>query len=206
MRTSDMIKSKFWRARDLEGRPPVVLTISDVTEELLGRGARQDVKCFLWFTENNKGLQLNKTRVTILEAAYGPDSVVWVGRKVRLSFDPTVVFGDRAVGGVKLQTEVGVVYSLAQNGQAGWGDAAQASPGRPPPPVWDEKRQVWVTAQPAPAPASRPPPPVWNESTGEWEFVNTATGEISRPKTISERVNEGHPAGAQPEFDDDIPF
>ena len=57
-----MIKSKFWRARDLEGQRPVTLTISDVTEELLGRGARQDVKCFLWFRDHQKGLQLNKTR------------------------------------------------------------------------------------------------------------------------------------------------
>jgi hypothetical protein len=74
MRTADMNKSKYWRARDLEGQRPVTLTIADVSEELLGRGGHQETKCFLWFHESPKGLQLNKTRVNILEAAYGPDS------------------------------------------------------------------------------------------------------------------------------------
>ncbi len=63
MRTSDMIKSKFWRAVDLKGQAPVRLTIADVTEELIGRGGRQDVKCFVWFTEHLKGLRLNSTIV-----------------------------------------------------------------------------------------------------------------------------------------------
>lgn len=229
MRTSEMIKSKFWRARDVEGQPPRVLTIADVTEELLGRGARQDVKCFLWFNESPKGLQLNKTRVTILEAAFGPDSDLWVGQRVRLSFDPTVEFGGRAVGGVRLQTPPGVVYQAAGAGLAGWGDPAGTASGRPPAPVWDEKRQQWIVPQapplrPVSAPA-RPPPPVWNEATQTWETVNPATGEIAAPvhqraPTISERVNAGRstdddrwgPADAAPaatgapEFDDDIPF
>lgn len=190
-----MIKSKFWRAGDLQGQAPVVLTISDVTEELLGRGARQDVKCFLWFQEHLKGLQLNKTRVRILEAAYGPDSELWVGKRVRLSFDPSVEFGGRAVGGVRLQTPPGVVYTPSTQSHAGWGDAPAPVPGRPPPPVWDEKRQAWITPQP---PAATP---------------------VQRPPTISERVNAGHPPANQsgwdaiapppagaPEFDDDIPF
>lgn len=212
MRTSDMIKSKFWRARDVEGQAPVTLTIADVTEELMGRGARQDVKCFLWFKEHAKGLQLNKTRVNTLEAAFGPDSELWVGKRVRLSFDPTVEFGGRAVGGIRLQTPPGVVWNGAAAGA--WG-APESVPGRPPMPVWDEKRQIWITPQPPPpiaapgASASRPPPPVWNEATQSWDTVDPRTGEIAgaRPPTISERVNQGHPpAGADPEFNDDIPF
>lgn len=229
MRTSDMIKSKFWRAGDLQGQPPVTLTIADVTEELLGRGSRQDVKCFLWFKEHLKGLQLNKTRVRILEAAYGPDSDLWVGQRVRLFFDPTVEFGGRACGGVGVQTPPGVVYSGAPAQQAAWGEVPAAVPGRPPAPVWDEKRQQWITPQPpspsaAPAASPRPPPPVWNEATQSWDLVNPATGEIAgagleRPKTISERVNAQHPAtgsddgwgGVAPsepgaDFNDPIPF
>jgi hypothetical protein len=231
MRTSQMIKSKFWRARDVEGQPPVVLSISDVTEELLGRGARQDVKCFLWFNESPKGLQLNKTRVATLEAAYGPDSDLWVGKRVRISFDPTVEFGGRAVGGVRLQTPPGIVYKPTEL-HTGWGEGPQphqlhppGSPGyRPPPPVWDEKRQMWITPQPpAAAQLKRPPPPVWNETTQQWETVDTSTGEMAPPKhvpppTISERVNAGNPPptdggwgalpppAAAPDFDDDMPF
>jgi hypothetical protein len=221
MRTSDMIKSKYWRARDVEGKPPIVLTIADVSEELMARGGgHKETKCFLWFTENLKGLQLNKSRVTVLEAAYGPDSAYWVGRKVRLSFDPTVEFGGRPVGGVKIETERGVIYRPTAT-ETGWGEPsgrAAAPPGAPPPPVWDEKRQTWVNQAPIAAPRpSQPPPPVWNEATGKWDVVNPSTGEIHHPMdvkdpmmggapTISQRVNAEHPAGAHADFNDDIPF
>lgn len=218
-----MIKSKYWRGKDLEGVAPVVLTIADVTEELMGRGGHQDVKCFLWFRENNKGLQLNKTRVAVIEAAYGPDSVLWVGKRVRLSYDPSVEFGGKLVGGVRVETQTGVVYRGAP-AAAAWGDQP-AVPGRPPAPVWDDKRRTWITPQAAPAQASRPAPPVFNDATGQWEFVDPATGEIAPPApprhqpppTISQRVNAGAappsdegwggvaPAHAE-DFNDDIPF
>jgi hypothetical protein len=203
MRTSEMIKSKFWRARDLEGQRPVTLTISDVTEELLGRGARQDVKCFLWFRDHQKGLQLNKTLVTLLELAYGPDSEAWVGQRIRLSYDPSVMFGDRAVGGVRLETPPGVLYTPGA-ALPGWGSGPQPPPGAPPAPVWDAKRQLWVTPQPPQGIAAQaPPPPVWNPLTSSWETVNPGTGEIGsqgRAPTISERVNAQHPpASAGPD-------
>ena len=237
MRTADMIKSKYFRARDVEGVAPFVLTIADVSEELLGRpGSKQDVKCILWFMESPKGLQLNKTRVKLLEAAYGPDSVGWNGKKIKLYFDPTIEFGGRPVGGVGIKTSPGVVYNGTAH-DAAWGAAPAQVPGRPPPPVWDEQRQMYVMPQPSPAAAAprRPPPPVWNEATQSWDIVNTATGEIAgapaappvqpqhqRPQTISERINAGHPPGGAPaddgwgslppqrapagDFDDDIPF
>jgi len=234
LRTADMVKSKFFRARDVEGQPPMVLTIADVTEELMGRGGRQEVKCFLWFHETPKGLQLNKSRVNVLETAYGPDSDLWSGKKVRIYFDPKVEFGGRPVGGVGIQTPPGAIFRGTPNAAA-WGDAPhpQTPAGAPPPPVWDGTK--WVVQQPAPAAAApaRPPPPVWNATSQAWETVNPQTGEISapaapvhqRPPTISERVNAGHPpttdggwgaltptsdptsaAPAAPEFDDDIPF
>jgi hypothetical protein len=233
MRTADMVKSKFYSARDVKGVPPLVLTIADVTEELMGRGqGRNEAKCFLWFNETLKGLQLNKTRVAILEMAYGPDSTLWVGKRVRLSFDPTVIFGGQAVGGVRLQTSPGVVFDQMQTAAGAWGAAAapQSVPGRPPQPVWDDKRQMWITPQaPTAAPARpRPPPPVFNEATGEWETVNPQTGEIAPPRhvsppTIKERIDAGHPPAAadsggdwgalppstgQPteDWNDDIPF
>jgi len=234
MRTSEMIKSKFWRAGDLQGQAPVILTIAHVTEELMGRGARQDVKCFLWFSDHIKGLQLNKTRVRTLEAAYGPDSDLWTGKRVRLSFDPTVEFGGRAVGGVRLQTPPGIVYSGSPAAAGAWGTPPAGAPGRPPAPVWDEQRQTWILPQPpaisaAPVPFTRPPAPVWNEATQSWDTVDRSTGEISpvtapagpehtRAPTISERVAAGSardqdwtsgatsPTAEFTEFNDDIPF
>jgi hypothetical protein len=211
MRTSDMIKSKFWRAGDVMGQPPKLLTIADVTEEVFSRGSKNEVKCYLWFSETLKGLQLNKTRVRLLEGAYGPDSDLWVGKRVRISYDPAVEFGGRAVGGVRLETPAGVVYrpSEAHNG---WADAPVNGAARPPAPVWDEKRQIWVTppqSAPSAAPASapRPPPPVWNEATKAWETVDGATGEIKgAPGAEFDKALGVDSGGASAEFDDKIPF
>lgn len=230
MRTADMIKSKFFRGKDLEGVPPLYLHIADVSEELMGRGSRQDVKCVMWFHENPKGLRLNKTAVNVLELAYGPDSDAWSGKRVKLYFDPAIEFGGRPVGGVAVATPPGVIYRGAA-GHPGWGDAPQGPAGAPPPPVWDAQRQMWITSQPqAAAPATephRPPPPVWNATSQAWETVDTSTGEIAPPKhvpppTISQRVNAGNPPAGAPaddwgalpprqrdpsaDFDDDIPF
>jgi hypothetical protein len=227
MRTAVMVTSKHWRGADLKGVPPVVLSISDVTEELFTRNGKPETICFLWFQEHLKGLKLNATRVAVLELAYGPESDLWVGKRVRLSYDPTVKMAGQLVGGVKLQTPPGVVYT----GPAvlpGWGTPA-APPGAPPPPVWNGRE--WVTQLPTPSalPPGVPPPPVWNAATGQWDVVNPATGEVAppaaapayqRPATISERVNGSHPpvqdnwgplppqnqGQGQPEFDDDIPF
>jgi hypothetical protein len=193
VRTSDMVKSKFWRAADLRGQPPVRLTIADVTEELVGRGSRQDLKCFLWFSDHAKGLQLNKSRVAVLELAYGPDSDLWMGKRVRLSFDPTVVFGGQAVGGVKLETPPGIIYTPNPEIHTGWGEAP---PGRPPAPVWDENRQMWITPQ-APTPnaaPARPPAPVWDEASQSW-LTPGQPKPSGPPQTISQRVNAQHPEG-----------
>lgn len=188
MRTSDMIKSKFWRAADVQGKPPFVLTISGVTEELV----QKDVRCFLWFMENNKGLRINKTIVRVLEAAYGPDSDAWTGRRVRISFDPSVEFGGRAVGGVKLETPPGAVYAPQAGAAPVWGEvppqAPYAPPGAPPPPVWDGTQWVFK-----PSPGLPPAPPSFDTSTGE------VLG--SPPQTISQRV-----AAQDADFNDPIPF
>ena len=187
MRTSDMIKSKFFGGRDLAGQRPLVLTIAHVTEELFSRGSAPEMQYFLWFTDHQKGLKLNKTRVTVLERAYGPDSDLWTGHKVRLSFDPTVKFGAVAVGSIVVETPPGVVYAGAPVAAPGWSSAptgAAAPPSAPPPPVWDAQAGVWRTQNPIAAPApppAVPPPPVWNAATGQWEVVNPGTGEIARP-------------------------
>jgi hypothetical protein len=208
-----MIKSKFFRATDVQGMPPIVLTIAEVTEELLGRGTRQDMKCFLWFKENLKGLQLNKSRVRTLEAAYGPDSDLWIGRRVRLSFDPTVEFGGRAVGGVRLETSPGVVYTPAAHAAA-WGGPPPGVPTAPPQPVWDPVTNAWVLPAPAPAPAPapsaapRPPQPVWDAVSNSWVLPGPAAAApapdpmMGGAPTISQRIAAGSPTAAAAEWVD----
>jgi len=218
MRTSDMIKSNYISKAEVKTAGQMILTIVDCTLESVG----SDQKWVLWFNEHPKGLGLNNTKIRLLEASYGEESSLWNGRRVRLTYDPTVTMAGQVTGGIKLTCST-------QGGVRPNGHAAPLPAGAPPPPVWDGTK--WVMQPPPPA---QPPPPVWDGT--QWvvqgpgapagaEFVDQSTGEITpgapvrpghgRPQTISERVNQEHPPAdyaafpppkSPSEFDDDIPF
>ena len=44
----------------------------------------------------------SKTNVKLLAIAWGEDDTDWPGRRVQLSADPTVTFGGKAVGGIRV--------------------------------------------------------------------------------------------------------
>lgn len=96
---SDMIQSKYLKKDDFP--KPQVLTIRDCSLEEVGDGESRWV---LWLKENAKGLVLNVTKIRELEAGYGKNTDDWVGRKVRLSHDPSVSYAGKRVGGIKLET------------------------------------------------------------------------------------------------------
>lgn len=96
MKTSQMIQSKFLKKEDFP--QPEVLTIKDVSLEEVGRG---DTRWVLFFKEKHKGIVLNVTKIKQLESAYGDDSDMWNGRKVKVEHDPSVMMGKERVGGIK---------------------------------------------------------------------------------------------------------
>ena len=98
MKTSDMIQSPFLKKEDFE--KPTVLTIKRVSLETVAKG---EEKWALFFNEKAKGLILNKTKIKQLEAGYGDDTDDWIGKRVRLSFDPDVTYGGQVIGGIKLE-------------------------------------------------------------------------------------------------------
>ena len=99
MKTSQMIQSKFLKKEDFD--TPTVLTIKGCTLEDMGQG---DTRWVLWLHENQKGLVLNVSKIRSLELAYGHDTDDWLGQKVKLSHDPSVMYAGKLVGGIKLQT------------------------------------------------------------------------------------------------------
>jgi hypothetical protein len=116
MKTSQMIQSKFLKKEDFP--QPEILTIKDVSLEEVGKG---DTRWVLWFKEKAKGIVLNVTKIKQLEAAYGDDSDMWNGRKVKVMHDPTVMMGTQQVGGIKFVFPQGA-----------------SAPPPPPPPARDE--------------------------------------------------------------------
>lgn len=116
MKTSEMIQSKFLKKEDFPS--PKVMTIRGVQVEEVGKG---DTRWVLYFAENTKGVVLNITKIKQLEAGFGDDTDHWIGKKVKVSNDPTVMFGQQVVGGIKLTLPSGT-----------------AQPPPPPPPAPSE--------------------------------------------------------------------
>ncbi len=201
MRTSDMIKSNYISKAEVKAAGQMILTIVDCSLEKVGA----DEKWVLWFNEHPKGLGLNNTKIRILEASYGEESSLWNGRRIRLTYDPTVTMAGQVTGGIKLSVST---QAGPQRTNGVHGHALAAPAGAPPPPIWDGSKWV-VQAPPQPAGAA------FDAATGE-VFAEPQPARHQRPQTISERVNAEHPPAAgymdmpppasPSEFDDDIPF
>jgi hypothetical protein len=75
-------QSRFFKAADLTQEKK--LRIKEVTEELIGVGADQKKKLVVWFTNDERGLVLNKTNNRTLRGAFGDPVSGWVGKIIVL--------------------------------------------------------------------------------------------------------------------------
>jgi hypothetical protein len=96
MKTSQMIQSKFLKKEDFP--TPEVLTIKHVSLEEVGKG---DTRWVVYFHEKTKGVVLNITKIRQLEAGFGDDTDHWIGKRIKVANDPTVMMGQQVVGGIK---------------------------------------------------------------------------------------------------------
>lgn len=96
MKTSQMVQSKFLKKEDFP--QPEVLTIRSIAIEEVGKG---DTRWVLYFNEKTKAVVLNITKIRQLEAGFGDETDHWVGKKIKVSHDPTVMMGQQVVGGIK---------------------------------------------------------------------------------------------------------
>ncbi len=100
-KVSDMIQSKYLRKEDFD--EDRVMTIKGVKlEDMPSDDGKQ--KWVLYFREAIKGMVLNVTSIRVLEQAFGDDSDLWIGKKVKVYVDPNVSMGGRVVGGLRLMT------------------------------------------------------------------------------------------------------
>ena len=79
---SDFDKSKYFRAADIDGE--VKLRIKNVTVAEIGQGADKEKKLIVWFTNDDRGLPLNKTNIRTLSGAFGDSCDGWKGRIIVL--------------------------------------------------------------------------------------------------------------------------
>jgi hypothetical protein len=85
-------QSRFLRADDLS--QDRVLCIKSATEELIGQGTRQK-KLVAWFTNDPKGLVLNRINNRTIRGAYGDDVAGWTGKLIVLFRTKTDLNGEQ---------------------------------------------------------------------------------------------------------------
>ena len=130
---SNYDQSRFFRAED--PKQEKVLAIKSVTEELVG--ADQQKKLVVWFTNDPKGLVLNRTNNRTIRAAYGDNTAGWVSKRIVL-FRTQVDFGGELVDGLRVRIP----------------PPKQAKPSQAPP----SQEAVKPAAATKPAPAASPGP------------------------------------------------
>ena len=77
---SNYDQNRFFKAADMPQEKK--LRIKDVTEEQIGVGADKERKLCVWFTNDARGLVLNKTNNRTLRGAFGDACDGWKGKIV----------------------------------------------------------------------------------------------------------------------------
>jgi hypothetical protein len=119
---SNYDQSRFWNAVDLAGEKK--FRIKEVTEEEVGQDKDKTKKLVVWFTNDKRGLVLNKTNNRTLRGAFGDDCSNWKD-KIIIVFPTMVDLRGRMVPGLRVR------IPAPKQAQAGNG-AAQAKPAPAP--------------------------------------------------------------------------
>lgn len=106
-RISEMMVSKFLKKEDVgEG---TICTIEGVSQENVAKeGADQELKWVLHFSNLDKPLVLNSTNLQLIAKFLGSEeSDDWEGKKIILYDDPSVSFGGKLTGGIRVRAYKG---------------------------------------------------------------------------------------------------
>lgn len=107
MKKHDAFPSPFVSKEDVA--TPLRLTIASVAMEELTNGDEKETKPVMSFRENgSKKMVLNNTNWILLEESFGDESDNWIGQKIELYLDPSIMFGGKRVGGVRVRAAVPV--------------------------------------------------------------------------------------------------
>jgi hypothetical protein len=97
---SEFDKSKYLKADDIAGEKK--FKIKNVTAEDVGTGAEKEKKLVVWFTNDPRGLVLNKTNNRALRGAYGDDVASW-NSKVIVVFSTMIDNRGKMVAGLRVR-------------------------------------------------------------------------------------------------------
>lgn len=173
---NQMMLSKYLAKGDVA--QPIIAHIRGVALDSGGR-SNEDPKWLMYFNEVRKPMKLNNTILRYLGEMIGPNSDSWIGKKVRIYIDHSIMMAGQTVGGIRLQVAKSAQISKAQvMDEFHQGTSGAPAGGSGGPVFAGNARPNVPTAGAGALPANA-------------EF-DSQTGEIQHP--------------ADPDFDDDIPF
>ena len=103
MNVKELKKSNFLTQHECE--PAILVTIAGLEQQNVAmEGADEELKHCLTFEEDCKPLVLNSTNGQLIAQILGSDETdEWVGGKIVLYRDPSIQFGGRLVGGIRVR-------------------------------------------------------------------------------------------------------
>ena len=101
MKMSEMFPSKYLSKDGVT--TPVVASIKTITQTELDGDGMKEMKNVLLFNGSIKPMILNKGNAAALCESYGDDTDFWIGKPVEIYVDPSVMFGGKRVGGLRIR-------------------------------------------------------------------------------------------------------
>lgn len=103
MHIGEIAQSNYLKKSDVT--PPLTVTISGMTQDNLAKdGQPPENKYVLQFSEDVKPMVLNTTNAQLIALVTGSEETNdWIGKKITLYNDPTISFGGRLTGGIRVQ-------------------------------------------------------------------------------------------------------
>jgi hypothetical protein len=128
MHISQLKQSKFLTRGEVA--KPVLVTIQEVFQDNVAKeGAPEELKWCIAFPELEKPMVLNSTNGQIIaQITKSEDTDHWAGHKVVLYDDPTVSFGGKLVGGIRVRAPRNQPATAAPHGMLGKPQHPQAAP------------------------------------------------------------------------------
>jgi len=112
---SDFDKSQYLRAEDLPTLKK--FRIKDVTVETIKSERGEDEQLVVWFTNDKRGLVLNKTNNRTLRGVFGDDVAGWK-EKIIVIFKTMVDFRGKMVPGLRVRIPTPKQAAASGNGHA----------------------------------------------------------------------------------------
>lgn len=102
MKRGEAFPSRWLAQGDLSS--PVIATIDAVRNETIPGDNEDADKPVLYFKNDQlKKMILNSANWTTLESAFGDESDNWSGKQIEVYVDPSIMFGKKRVGGVRIR-------------------------------------------------------------------------------------------------------